>query len=151
MVTVDKPRSQGCNQARPEICRFPARGRRSRCSSCTRSPWTPRRPALRSFRMDPLVIAFGLGVGILFGLTRIGGGSLMTPLLILFVGINPSVAIGTDLAYGAITKTVGGWRLLRQGTVDLGVSSWLAVGRVPGSIAGGGAVDRLHERHGDGL
>jgi len=91
--------------------------------------------------MDPIVILFGLGVGILVGLTGIGGGSLMTPLLVLFAGVHPVVAIGTDLAYGAVTKTVGGWRLLRRGTVDLGVSSWLAVGSVPGSIAGVVAVD----------
>ena len=81
--------------------------------------------------MDPLVVLFGLGVGILIGLTGIGGGSLMTPLLILVVGVQPVVAIGTDLAYGAITKTVGGWRHLRSGTVDLGVSKWLAFGSVP--------------------
>jgi uncharacterized membrane protein YfcA len=86
--------------------------------------------------MDPLIIVFGLGVGVLIGMTGIGGGSLMTPLLILFAGINPSVAIGTDLAYGAITKTLGGWRHLRKGTVDLGVSKWLAFGSVPGSIVG---------------
>lgn len=86
--------------------------------------------------MDPIYIAFGLGVGILVGLTGIGGGSLMTPLLILVGGVSPAVAIGTDLAYGAITKTVGGWRHLRLGTVDLGVSKWMAFGSVPGSIAG---------------
>src|SRR3954452_14629829 len=86
--------------------------------------------------MDPLVIVFGLGVGILIGMTAIGGGSLMTPLLILFAGIHPTVAIGTDLAYGAVTKTLGRWRHLRQGTVDLGVSKWLAFGSVPGSVAG---------------
>ena len=55
--------------------------------------------------MDPLVIAFGLGVGILVGLTGIGGGSLMTPLLVIFIGTNPVVAVGTDIAYGAVTKT----------------------------------------------
>src|SRR4051812_12374107 len=86
--------------------------------------------------MDPLVIVFGLGVGVLIGMTGIGGGSLMTPLLILFAGIHPTVAIGTDLAYGAITKSLGGWRHLRKGTVDLGVSKWLAFGSVPGSVAG---------------
>jgi uncharacterized membrane protein YfcA len=101
--------------------------------------------------IDPLVIGFGLGVGILIGLTGIGGGSLMTPLLILFAGVQPVVAIGTDLAYGAITKTVGGWRHLRSGTVDLGVSKWLAVGSVPGSIAGVLLVDALHDRYGDGF
>ena len=96
--------------------------------------------------IDPVVIAFGLGVGVLIGLTGIGGGSLMTPLLILFAGVQPVVAIGTDLAYGAITKTVGGWRHLRSG-----VSKWLAVGSVPGSIAGVLIVDALHERYGDGF
>ena len=101
--------------------------------------------------IDPLVIVFGLGVGVLIGLTGIGGGSLMTPLLILFAGVQPVVAIGTDLAYGAITKTVGGWRHLRSGTVYLGVSKWLAVGSVPGSIAGVLLVDALHDRYGDGF
>ena len=86
--------------------------------------------------MDPLVIAFGLGVGILVGLTGIGGGSLMTPLLLIFIGTNPVVAVGTDIAYGAITKTLGGWRHLRSGTVDLGISKWLAFGSVPGSVVG---------------
>jgi uncharacterized protein len=101
--------------------------------------------------IDPLVIVFGLGVGVLIGLTGIGGGSLMTPLLILFAGVQPVVAIGTDLAYGAITKTLGGWRHLRSGTVDLGVSKWLALGSVPGSIAGVLLVDALHDRYGDGF
>ncbi len=90
--------------------------------------------------MDPIYILFGLGVGVLVGLTGIGGGSLMTPLLLLVGGVSPAVAIGTDLAYGAVTKTVGGWRHLRSGTVDLGVSKWLAVGSVPGSLAGVAAV-----------
>jgi uncharacterized membrane protein YfcA len=95
-----------------------------------------------------MVIAFGLGVGILIGLTGIGGGSLMTPLLVLFAGIPPTVAIGTDLAYGAITKTLGGWRHLRKGTVDLGVSKWLAVGSVPGALVGVWLLDRLQAAYG---
>ena len=98
--------------------------------------------------MDPLVILFGLGVGVLIGLTGIGGGSLMTPLLIVVAGYTPAVAIGTDLAYGAVTKTVGGWRLLRQGQVDLKLSTWLAFGSIPGSLVGVWAVDRLHDTHG---
>jgi uncharacterized protein len=93
--------------------------------------------------MDPLVVLFGLGVGVLIGLTGIGGGSLMTPLLILVVGVQPVVAIGTDLAYGAITKTVGGFKHLRSGTVDLGVSKWMAFGSVPGSVAGVLLLERL--------
>ncbi len=98
--------------------------------------------------MDPLVIAFGLGVGILIGLTGIGGGSLMTPLLVLFAGVPPVVAIGTDLAYGAVTKTLGGWRHWRKGTVDLGVSMWLAVGSIPGALVGVWLLDRLHATYG---
>ena len=98
--------------------------------------------------MDPLVIVFGLGVGILIGLTGIGGGSLMTPLLVLFAGVPPVVAIGTDLAYGAVTKTLGGWRHWRKGTVDLGVSVWLAVGSVPGALLGVWLLDRLHAGYG---
>jgi uncharacterized membrane protein YfcA len=94
--------------------------------------------------MDPLVIVFGLGVGILIGMTGIGGGSLMTPLLIIFAGIQPTVAIGTDLAYGAVTKTVGGWRHWRNRTVDFGVCWWLAAGSVPGALIGVWLLDRLH-------
>ena len=94
--------------------------------------------------MDLTIVLFGLGVGMLVGATGMGGGSLMTPLLILVIGVNPVVAIGTDLAYGAITKTVGGWRHLRKGTVDLGVSKWLAFGSVPGAIAGVLLLERLH-------
>jgi uncharacterized protein len=99
--------------------------------------------------MDPLVIAFGLGVGILVGLTGIGGGSLMTPLLLIFIGTNPVVAVGTDIAYGAITKTLGGWRHLRSGSVDLGISKWLAFGSVPGSVLGVLLISYLHNHHED--
>ena len=78
--------------------------------------------------VDPVIILFGLGVGILVGLTGVGGGSLMTPLLLLVGGYSPVVAIGTDLAYGAVTKTVGGWRHLRAGHGDLRLSWLLAAG-----------------------
>src|SRR5436190_16561282 len=77
-------------------------------------------------------------------MTGIGGGSLMTPLLIIFAGIQPTVAIGTDLAYGAVTKSVGGWRHWRNRTVDFGVCWWLAAGSVPGALVGVWLLDRLH-------
>jgi uncharacterized protein len=99
--------------------------------------------------MDPMIVLFGLGVGILIGLTGIGGGSLMTPLLLLAGGYSPVVTIGTDLAYGAITKTVGGWRHFRAGHVDLRLSWWLAAGSVPGSIAGVITLNSLHAAHGE--
>lgn len=101
--------------------------------------------------MDPLVIVFGLGVGVLVGLTGIGGGSLMTPLLVIFIGTKPVVAVGTDIAYGAITKTLGGWRHLRSGTVDLGLSKWLAFGSVPGSVVGVVLIESIDALHGEGL
>jgi uncharacterized membrane protein YfcA len=99
--------------------------------------------------MDPVVLLFGLGVGVLVGTTGIGGGSIMTPLLILVLGTKPVVAIGTDLAYASITKTVGGWRHLRKGTVSLGVSGWLAVGSVPGALGGVGLLHWLHGFYGE--
>jgi uncharacterized membrane protein YfcA len=98
--------------------------------------------------ISPEIVLFGLGVGILIGLTGIGGGSLMTPLLIIVLGIHPVVAVGTDLTYGAITKTLGGYKHLRKGTVDLAVSKWLAYGGVPGALAGVLLVDRLHKAYG---
>ena len=86
--------------------------------------------------MDFALIAFGLGVGVLVGMTGIGGGSLMTPMLILVFGVTPVTAIGTDLAYAAVTKTVGGYKHWRQRTVDLQLSSWMAIGSVPAAVFG---------------
>ncbi len=95
-----------------------------------------------------LVIGFGLGVGILVGMTGIGGGALMTPLLVLFVGTPPVTAVGTDLAYGAVTKTVGGYKHWRQGTIDFGLSWWMAIGSVPSAIGGVYVVGILQEHLG---
>jgi uncharacterized membrane protein YfcA len=86
--------------------------------------------------VDFALVAFGLGVGILVGMTGIGGGSLMTPMLILVFGVTPTTAIGSDLAYAAVTKTVGGYKHWRQRTVDFTLSSWMAVGSVPAAIFG---------------
>jgi uncharacterized membrane protein YfcA len=86
--------------------------------------------------VDFALIAFGLGVGVLVGMTGIGGGSLMTPMLILVFGVTPVTAIGTDLAYAAVTKTVGGYKHWRQKTVDLGLSTWMALGSVPAAVGG---------------
>ncbi len=83
-----------------------------------------------------MVIGFGLGVGILVGMTGIGGGALMTPLLVLFVGTPPVTAVGTDLVYGAVTKTVGGYKHWQQKTVDFTLSWWMALGSVPAAVGG---------------
>jgi uncharacterized membrane protein YfcA len=98
--------------------------------------------------MELALIGFGLGVGLLVGMTGIGGGSLMTPLLILVFGIKPVTAVGTDLAYAAVTKTVGGYKHLRQRTVDIGVSTWMAFGSVPAAIGGVYVLDALERAHG---
>ena len=81
--------------------------------------------------IDPTIIVFGFGIGLLVGMTGMGGASLMTPLLILIFGIQPVTAIGTDIFYAAVTKTVGGWKHLKLGTVHKGLAFWLAVGSVP--------------------
>ena len=96
----------------------------------------------------PLVIAFGLGVGVLVGMTGIGGGALMTPLLVLFIGTPPITAVGTDLAYGAVTKTVGGIKHWQQKTIDFGLSKWMAFGSVPAAIGGVYLVDILERNLG---
>src|ERR687886_2981913 len=99
--------------------------------------------------MDPLIVLFGFGVGVLVGLTGMGGGSLMTPLLIVVFGINPVTAVGTDLAYGAVTKTVGAWNHFRKGSVDLTLSSWMAVGSVPAAVGGVYVLELLKRELGD--
>jgi uncharacterized membrane protein YfcA len=93
--------------------------------------------------LDPAIIAFGLGVGILVGMTGVGGGSLMTPILILIIGVKPITAIGTDIAYSAVTRTVGAWRHWRQRTVDLQLSLWISVGSVPAAVIGVVALKAL--------
>jgi uncharacterized protein len=99
--------------------------------------------------MDPAIILFGLGVGLLVGITGMGGGSLMTPLLILVIGTKPVVAVGSDLAYGAVTKTLGGYRHFRKGTVFPRLAFWLAVGSCPGALLGVWLLDRLRDAFGD--
>ena len=95
------------------------------------------------------IILFGLGIGILVGMTGMGGGALMTPLLILYFGVSPTTAIGTDILYSAITKTVGGWRHLKLGTVNLGLVFWLAAGSVPAAVFGVQLIAVLQDRIGE--
>jgi uncharacterized membrane protein YfcA len=99
--------------------------------------------------MKPEVIVLGLLIGTLVGMTGMGGASLMTPLLILVVGTAPVTAIGTDIFYGAITKTVGGWQHLKKYTVHLGLVVWLAVGSVPAALAGVKVIEVLQSNYGD--
>lgn len=93
--------------------------------------------------IKPEVVLFGLAVGALIGLTGIGGGSLMTPLMIIVLGVSPVTAVGTDIAYSAVTKTFGGVNHLRKGMVDLQLARWLGYGGVPGTLLGALLVDQL--------
>jgi hypothetical protein len=99
--------------------------------------------------MDPTIIIFGLGIGILVGMTGMGGGSLMTPLLILIFGVQPTTAIGTDIFYSAVTKTVGGWRHLRMQSVNMELVKWLAFGSVPAAVGGVALVSVVQDRIGE--
>lgn len=76
----------------------------------------------------------GLIVGFIIGLTGTGGGSLMTPLLVLLFGVPPAAAVGTDLLYASITKAGGAWVHARRRNVDWTVVGWLAAGSLPTSF-----------------
>ncbi|MBA4492782.1 sulfite exporter TauE/SafE family protein [Paenactinomyces guangxiensis] len=82
------------------------------------------------------IVGTGFVVGFLVGLTGMGGGLLMTPLLILLYGFSPTMAVGTDLIYAATTKAFGSYQHFRQKTVDWGIVKKLAQGSIPGGIAG---------------
>jgi uncharacterized protein len=78
----------------------------------------------------------GFAVGLLVGVTGVGGGSLMTPLLVFLFNFNPAVAVGTDLLFAAITKTGGVWvHHGKHGSVDWRIVGWLALGSLPFAIA----------------
>ena len=99
--------------------------------------------------MDPAIVLFGFGIGAMFGITGMGGGTLMTPLLIFLFGVKPVTAIGTDIFYAAVTKTVGGWRHLKMGTVNIKLAYWLAAGSVPAAVTGVWAISVLQSKVGE--
>jgi uncharacterized membrane protein YfcA len=81
--------------------------------------------------MDPLYTLSGFAVGAIVGLTGVGGGSLMTPLLVLVFGISPATAVGTDLLYAALTKAGGTVAHGRKGHIDWAITGRLALGSIP--------------------
>ena len=91
--------------------------------------------SLRESVMDWLHVLSGFLVGAVIGLTGVGGGSLMTPLLVLVFGVAPVTAVGTDLLFAALTKTGGAWAHARRGNVDWRIVWRLAAGSVPASAA----------------
>ena len=81
------------------------------------------------------LIFAGFAVGLIVGLTGVGGGSLMTPILIFFFGIKPYLAVGTDLLFAAVTKAGGTWSLARQRLVPWRVVGQLCAGSIPAALA----------------
>lgn len=81
----------------------------------------------------PLLVAGGFIVGFLVGLTGVGAGSLTTPFLISVIGVNPVVAVGTDLLFACITKTSSAWHHHQLNNVDYRILGWLAAGSLPGA------------------
>ena len=84
--------------------------------------------------MDWLYTISGFLVGLIVGVTGVGGGSLMTPLLVLFFGVSPATAVGTDLLYASITKALGGWVHGRNGTVEWKIVGLLSLGSLPAAL-----------------
>ena len=85
---------------------------------------------------DPTIAVAGLLVGLVVGLTGMGGGALMTPILVFFFGVSPLVAVSSDVVASFFMKPIGGLVHLRRGTVHLGLVGWLCLGSVPGAFSG---------------
>jgi uncharacterized membrane protein YfcA len=86
--------------------------------------------------MDLGVTLAGLLVGIVAGMSGIGGSALLAPILILVLGVPPTVAVGTDLVYSVPMKLLAAFAHLRQGTIDRGVIARLCTGGIPGTLGG---------------
>ena len=101
--------------------------------------------------MDWKLSLAGLLIGALVGMTGMGGGSLMTPLLVLVFGFKPTVAIGTDILHGAIFKSFGAVRHRQLGTVHGHLTLWMLLGSAPFSLVGVALATWLKHRYGDGF
>lgn len=85
--------------------------------------------------MDLVTTISGFFVGLLVGATGVGGGSLMTPLLVLVMGVAPATAVGTDLLYASLTKVGGAWAHGRRNNIDWRICGLLAAGSLPAAAA----------------
>jgi uncharacterized protein len=93
----------------------------------------------------------GLFTGLLVGMTGMGGGSLMTPLLVFLFGVPPTTAIGTDIAHGAAFKTVSAVQHRRMGNVRARLAGWMLIGSAPFSLLGVWTATEITERYGEGI
>jgi uncharacterized membrane protein YfcA len=99
--------------------------------------------------IDFAIALAGLIVGVVVGLTGMGGGALMTPVLVIGFGIEPLAAVSSDLVASVVMKPIGGGIHFRRGTVHTGLVRWLALGSVPGALAGSYIVSHLGGNVGD--
>jgi uncharacterized protein len=99
--------------------------------------------------LDPRLSLAGLLIGLLVGLTGMGGGALLTPLLIFLFGFKPTLAIGTDILHGAVFKTFGAVRHRRLGTVHARMTFWMLLGSAPMSLLGVELAEWIAARYGD--
>ena len=83
---------------------------------------------------DPMITLAGALVGFVVGLTGMGGGALLTPILVLFLGIDPLTAVSSDLVAAMVMKPVGGAVHMRRGTVNYGLVGWLMLGSIPAAF-----------------
>ena len=86
--------------------------------------------------LDPMLAVAGLLVGFVVGLTGMGGGALMTPVLVIFFGVQPLAAVSSDLVASLVMKPIGGAVHARRGTVNVRLVGWLAAGSVPAAFCG---------------
>ncbi len=86
--------------------------------------------------MDWLLVLGGLGVGTVVGLTGMGGGALMTPMLVIFFGVDPVTAVSSDLVVSLVMKPFGAGVHAKEGTVNYSLVKWLCLGSVPAAFAG---------------
>ena len=93
----------------------------------------------------------GLLIGVLVGLTGMGGGALLTPILVILFGFKPTYAVGTDILHGAVFKTFGAVRHRRLGTVHARLTFWMFLGSGPMSLVGVQTAEWLESRYGDGV
>jgi uncharacterized protein len=93
----------------------------------------------------------GFLIGALVGLTGMGGGSLMTPILVIVFGFKPTYAVGTDILHGAIFKSFGAVRHRRLGTVKAKLALWMFIGSGPMSLLGVAAANALSTKYGDSV
>ena len=108
--------------------------------------------AYRSWRSVTWELSLtGLLIGLLVGATGMGGGALMTPLLIFLFGFKPTLAVGTDILHGAVFKTFGAVRHRRLGTVHAHLTLWMFMTSAPFSLVGVQVAEWIEDRYGDSV